>query len=248
MVPPPPPPPAPPPPASDDELLEGEESGTKATLDESDIGDDEDDDDVPRSQQKVELDLDDAPFLEDEDEDDDDEEDVEEISLDEEPEEEESQFKRLLRNKKVLIGLAVLFVFILAVPVKIWLFPEGEKVVEEVGKVELEPEEPKKPETVEYTISFKPFWVEKTAPDGTVHFIHTKFSFTTTDPALQFEVRQKTFIIRDAIYYYLRNKEYDFLADMNNLEALKEDILSVINKFLGTSQVETLLVEEYLVQ
>ena len=229
--------------------FESESSAEKATLDESEVSQDGD---VPRALQKVELDLDDAPFLdeeEDEEPEPEPEEDLSTPALEEKPE--ESGLKRLLKNRKVLIGLAILFVIIVAIPVKIWLWPDDEKIVEEIAPVEpveevpIE-EEPEEPE--EIVTQFEPFWIETVGDDGKVHFLHLRLAFPTQNPGLVREIKIKTFIIRDAVYYYLDNKSFTFLSDTNNIRTVKKDLISVVNKYLGQDQLDTVLIEEYLVQ
>ncbi len=234
---------------STDDPLDGlgeEEIEGKAALDDSeaDAGDD-----VPRALQKVELDLDDAPFLEEEEEEEE-EESAEVEQPEDQPEKKRVSLAALLKNRKVILGLLVLFVIILAIPIKIWLLPSDEKIVEEIKPVkETQPAEtPVEPELQEYPVRFEPFWVEKEQTDGTVRFIHCQFSITTTNTAAKREIEIKMLVLRDAVFYYLSNKDFEFLADTNNMELLKKDILAVINKYLGQSQLDTLLVEKYLVQ
>jgi flagellar FliL protein len=84
--------------------------------------------------------------------------------------------------------------------------------------------------------------------DRKVRFLHCRFALVTADPAAGREIDLKRLVLRDALYYYLKNKNYDFLAETKNMEALKKDLLSVVNKFLGADQIDTILIEEYLVK
>jgi len=61
-------------------------------------------------------------------------------------------------------------------------------------------------------------------------------------------MRQKMTVLRDAVFYYLRNKNLTFLSDKSNVDELKEDLLSVINQFLSSAQLERLLIEQYVVK
>lgn len=61
-------------------------------------------------------------------------------------------------------------------------------------------------------------------------------------------MRQKTTILRDAIYYYLRNKDLTYLSDKNNVEALKQDLLSVMNQYLSQDRLDDVLIDQYLVK
>ena len=59
---------------------------------------------------------------------------------------------------------------------------------------------------------------------------------------------RNTIVVRDAVYYYLKNKSMEFLTDKKNTETLKKDVLSVINQFIGAQPLDNLLIEEYLVK
>ncbi|WP_029894451.1 flagellar basal body-associated FliL family protein [Desulfohalovibrio reitneri] len=231
-------------PLAGDEVAE--EQGEKATLDESDIKDGTGED-VPRALQKVELDLDDAPFLEEEEK----EEEPEEAEAPAEEGVEEEKKRRLpalLANKKVLILLAVILLAVIGLLLYFLLRPaEPPPPPPEKTPVQEEPAEkaPEEPEPV--TVRMEPFWVEKTDLNGKVRFLHIQFALEVQGGEAEREIRDKKLVLRDAVYYYLVNKEFAFLADTENLELLKRDVLSVVNKFLG-NQPENLLIEQYLVQ
>jgi flagellar FliL protein len=204
--------------------------------------------------QKVELDLDDAPFLLD---------DEEELELEDEPPpvvalEEVAETPEpgpsLLRNKWVLAGAGALLLLLLAGGSYVFFMPSYEpeltegmthETIEEEPVAELPPPEPPK---VEHTITMDPFWVETTDTKGKVRFLHFKFAFVSLKPDLEEEVRQKSPVLRDAVYYYLNNKDYGFLADTKNIETLKGDIVSVLNQYLGNDQLKDIYVEKYLVR
>ena len=75
-----------------------------------------------------------------------------------------------------------------------------------------------------------------------------RFSAATTEHAAELEFKRNRIVVRDAVYYYLKNKSLEFLTDKNNTEALKKDVLSVINQFIGAQPLDNLLIEEYLVK
>lgn len=236
------------------------ESKPKAMLDPSSIQGQ----DLTRANQKVELDLDDAPFLEDFEEEAAATEpkvfaeaQAEELAL--APPQQESAFLRLLRDKRLhRLSLLVLLLALLGLTTTKFILPRFEFKPEEKAEIKpVEPEEapestplpaPPEPEVVEHTIGLEPFWIEKVDSKGQVHFLHIKFAFTSLSPALEDEVKLKSLLLRDAIYYYLKNKDFTFLADTKNMEDLKADLVSVLNQYLGNDQLETIYVEKYLVQ
>jgi len=241
---------------------------SKATLDPSSIQGQE----PTRANQKVELDLDDAPFLEDEEEE---EEPVAPREVFAEAQAEElaitapkppnalirfiTRLREEAKRRKKLLALLLplLLLALLAVPTMKLMFPKLEFEVQDKTEITPVQEEqavaPSAPVQVEptieeFVIGLEPFWVEKLDAKGAVHFLHLKFAFTTLSPALEQEVSIKTLLLRDAIYYYLRNKDFEFLADIKNMEALKADLVAVVNQYIGNDQLDTLYIEKYLIQ
>jgi len=206
---------------------------------------------------KVELDLEDAPFLEEEEE-------VEEEKQPEAPAEGVSletaapalpRWKQLAKNPRVRIGAAVaLLLLIVGSILAAYYWPSGEtqepEEPEQVANQTAPAEEPppEEPEVKVETVSWEPFWVEYVTTEGEVRFLHAKFATTTEDPKLAFEISRKETMLRDAIYYYLRNKDLIFLPGKENGEPLKKELLSVINQYLTGGQLDVLLIEEYLVK
>lgn len=233
----------------DDDVL-GEETKEKALLDTEELAGD---DFVPEaSKDKVELDLEDAPFLEEEEE-----EEEPQAAADEESapilEAPPKGLKNLLQEHRKIVLIAgsagALLLILLMVLI---LLPGGEpEPVPEIPD-QVEPTEGPVEETVEepeeIPISWEPFWVELQAEDGEVRFLYCEFSSTTTDNLLAREILQKNVVLRDAIFYYLRNKDMTFLTDENNAEALKEGLLGALNNHLSSGKLNVLLIEEYLVK
>ena len=204
--------------------------------------------DTPLSEmalQKVELDLDDAPFLD---------MDGEDSALTEvEAGNEELPFiedeplpakSGLLRNKWFYIAAAVVLL-LLTIPLKLLILDD--KFVSKEHATLIEEASPEPP-MAEHDVSMAPFWIEKIDEAGKVRFLHFKFAFASLAPDLVTEVGHKTFLIRDAIYYYLRNKDFAFLSDTNNIETVKKDVVSVLNQYLGNDQLQTIYIEKYLVK
>ena len=222
----------------------------KAKLDDSELSDD-----LPKALQKVDLDLDDAPFLEDEEE----APAAPEASAEPFPEEASTEEQKPSRKKFIFIGAAALVLllggaaafFLLrkpaAPPVQAPppVAPEAEPAVPPAPPPVLEPPKPPQPELV---MPMAPFLVEMTDATGRTRFLNLRFTAVTTDPAVRLEFMRNTIVVRDAVYYYLKNKSMEFLTDKKNTETLKKDVLSVINQFIGAQPLDNLLIEEYLVK
>lgn len=220
----------------------------KAKLDDSELSDD-----LPKALQKVDLDLDDAPFLEDEKEEPAPEAAAEDTSpFDEAPQEGKPAGKKRLF---LLLGLGLLLVagaaafFLLRKPKPTPPPPPPAPVEELVPPPMPEPPPPEPPAPPkERVMTMAPFLVEMTDAKGRTRFLTIRFTAVTLDPAVELEFRRNIIVVRDAVYYYLKNKNMAFLTDKNNVETLKKDVLSVINQFIGAQPLDNLLIEEYLVK
>ncbi|MEW5772182.1 MAG: flagellar basal body-associated FliL family protein [Thermodesulfobacteriota bacterium] len=209
---------------------------------------------LPKASQKVELDLEDAPFLDEEEE----EEapppptgPAEAVSLEAEPKP-KRELPAWLKDKRILAGAAAALALVIGLVLFLLLKPE--KTEEPVPPPEAAEEAPveqapvPEPEPEDILVQVEPFTVELKDSKGEIRFLNCTFTLVTKNPQLAFEIKQKMTILRDAVYYYLKNKSLTFLADKNNAEALKLDLLSVVNQFLSSDQLETILIEQYLVK
>lgn len=228
----------------DSDALEAEQK-PKAQLDDSEAG---------KATQKVDLDLDDAPFLEDED---DEEEDAlaleeEETPLLAEEDKKGFDFKALFKNKLVIIFIGIIILLIGVIGFLLFRDPEplpapppqpDKAVVEESA-----PEEPVVEERPETLIRLEPFVIEQRDKENTIRFLEVRIVISTQDEGLAKQFKQETFTVRNALYYYLKNKDLQFLSDKENSEKLKKELLAIINQYMGFGQFETLLFEQYLVR
>ena len=245
------------PPDSDDDFLdELDEEAAKAEMDESDLAD--------RAAQKVDLDLDDAPFLEDEDD-----EEEEEVIEDEpesqelEPEKPKKELPAWMRNKIILLALLGLLLIGGGTASYFILFskkapeepPKQEEVIPEEAELEpLQPdtavqeeiEEPQEPDIV--LVRMEPFWIEQTDKDGNVRFLILRIVLPTEDRLLASGFNREIVLVRNAVYYYLRNKSVQLIAEDKNTDELKRELLTVINQYMSAGQFDDILFEEYLVK
>ncbi len=233
---------------ADDTPLD-ESARDKALLDAEELADT----DVSLDRDKVELDLDDAPFLEEEEEEPAPTDDLEE----DEGEEKEARargVKALLeairRDKRLMAAVIGGAVLLLGLLLTLLLWP-SKKVPPLVDPLGLPPETAlleELPPPPEHIVALKPFLVEHVTEEGEVRLLYCKFSVSTENEKLAWEITHKRLTLRDAIFYYLKNKDLRFLTDKTQVEQLKKDLLSVINQYLNVGQIETLLIEEYLVK
>jgi len=196
--------------------------------------------------EKVELDLEDAPFLEEEEEEEEEEEG--EAPPPTAPPEAEKGEAPWYKKKSVYIPAAAVLTLIISLTIYFWTRPVPPAPPEPEVEAQVEEPAPPEEEKKEFLVPLEPFWIEQKDDHGNIRFLICRFTAVTHEEALSFELGQKTTTLRDAIFYYLKNKDLTYLSDKKNVEALKIDILSVMNQYLSAAQLETLLIEEYLVR
>lgn len=209
-----------------------------------------DDSEASKASQKVDLDLDDAPFLEDEDDEEEEAFEEEELPLLEEDEEEEPKvgLKALLSNKLVLIFLGVIVILIAVIAFLLLREPEPKPEPEPEVVEEIVQEEPEIVLPPEILIRLDPFLIEQRDKENKIRFLEVRILVSTTDEGLSRQFKQETYTVRNALYYYMKNKDLQFLSDEKNSEALKKELLAIINQYMGFGQFDTLLFEQYLVR
>jgi len=89
-----------------------------------------------------------------------------------------------------------------------------------------------------HKIDWAPFWVELQDPEGEIRFVYCQFALLTDNRRVAMQVRAKDLTLRDAVYYFLRHKPYGELADSRRLEALKSEILGIINYYILPEQAQ----------
>lgn len=205
-----------------------------------------------RGTQKVELDLEDAPFLEEEEEAPaEPEKPTASVSLETPPEEK----KPLDKKKLILIAVAALVLLIGAgIAVKLVFFGAKDSPKLEETKQTAAAEEQAanqtaaEPEPPEIQVRLDPFWVEQRAEQDQIRFLIVRILVGTKDPSIAKEFEARLLPARNAIFYYLKNKDVHFLADEENTEKLKEELLLVINQYVTDGKFDTLMFEEYVVK
>ncbi len=214
-----------------------------------------------KSNQKVELDLDDAPFLEWEEDSEEEEgsgEEQKEIVQDEEEAEEEDKKSKqsvLERIKKwwwvwasgagLLLIIAVSLFIAYAVDTK----DRGETKKEDSPTVELEKaEKSERNNSIQLQqVSLEPFWVVYDSKDNLRQF-HLGLDFSIKGKDAAWELEKKIPVIRDSLYYFLKNKQIQEISDKNNISELKKEIQTVVNNNLSNGKVDQVLIQKYLVE
>lgn len=207
---------------------------------------------------KVQLDIDDAPFLQEAEP-----EAPVPAPLPEDPasrtgaDDEAAQAAaeaRKKKKKKIIIAAGAGFALLLAGGAALWWFvlrtPPPPAAAPQVVVVSKQDDKGTAAPS-EFYINFEPFWLElvggATTPDkDNVFLLVCKFTAVTSGEVTLQEAQNKVIVLRDALYFYLKNKDYNFLTDPHNTPTIKKDLVSVLNGYLGTGKVDDVLFESYL--
>ena len=230
-------------------------------------------DDVPKGLQKVELDLDDALFLEFEEK----EEVPETTAVESAPEPEEAvpppektevqPSKTKSRKKLWIFAIAALLCLLLGSGGAYFFMKSGPPYSDEQTSAQDKSaaaphttgtrssaapddsaanETSAKPEQTE-AYSFEQFQVEYKL-DGKIRFLTCRISIPGTTPVMRAEFQAKKIFLRDGIYRYLKNSPLSFLATPGESDKMKADIAAVVNQIIKSGQASEILLEEYVVQ
>ena len=205
---------------------------------------------------KVQLDIDDAPFLR-----------APEpqtpppppqgVKADEPPLEvppppaEDDQAARK-KKKKIIISAALLVLLLAGGSGTLWWFvlrPPSPTLPE--PQIVIVPSSLQKDSApADFLIPIAPFWLElsgdKPRDKDKIFFLVCKFTAIAKTEAVTQEAQKKIIVVRDALYFYLKNKSYGFLTDPDNTQIIKKDLISVMNGYLTKGKVDDVLFERYL--
>ncbi len=156
------------------------------------------------------------------------------------------------RRLQVLAAVAVL---VLLVAAAVWFFllrsparvaPQAPPAAQKPEVVVVPSQPAAKPAPEELTSSFAPFWVEVPDGKGGSVFLTAKFSIISHSPEVPAELERSKLLLRDALYFYLKNKNAAYLTDAKNIEQIKKELADVLDGYLRSGQVEDMLFESYL--
>lgn len=192
---------------------------------------------------KVELDLDDAPFLE-----------IEEpepasasehrASTEKVTEAEVTSPAKNKKKKKILAvallavlvlggGAGAFFLFFGGEP-EVALAPEeGGPEVVIVQRWEDNVVEAQAPTDV---VRFAPFWIELKDPEGELHILNLDFVAVAASTQTLSELAVKLPSLRDDLFFAFSSKPYSFYASTNGQDNVKQLIIGTVNDRLGSSR------------
>ena len=194
------------------------------------------------SLRKVELDLDDAPFLTEQ-------ESPPPAKKEDAPLQVAADAPPNKKKKLILIAGAAALVVVLAAAAAVWWFvlrtpppPPPEPVKPEVIVVPTPKTPTAKPDSVK---ELAPFVIPRQTAKG-ARFLICKFSTVSQSPRVGMEIDQKLIPLRDALYYYLSSKTDAFLLDPASAPTIMKDLSGVLNDYLTQGRIDDILFESYL--
>lgn len=223
---------------------------------------------VPKGLQKVELDLDDALFLEFEEK----EETPPPPPELPEPEAPPIEAKtdapaKSIRKKLWIFGIAAIlclllggggtYFFLKSTPEKAGeatypaaQAPQSQAALQEPAPA-AENASPASPAqgkpSASITYALEKFQVEYDQ-DNQLRLLTCRLSIPGVTEIMRLELQTKSVFVRDGVYRYLKNSSLSFLNNPDNAGKLKSDLVAVINRHLKSGQVSEIILEEYVVK
>ncbi len=192
--------------------------------------------------QKVQLDIDDAPFLMDLPE------DIPPPAVQEEKEEETPKKSR--KKLFLLIGIALVLLALAGGLAYYFFFTPSEPTGLEpiILVVPSNPEDNTASAPAEQVVELEPFWVPVVDENGKTRFAVFTFVLSTYDTTAYEEITQQTIRVRDTIYYYLTTRPYDYLVNARNLPVIREEIVNALQKDTLKGRLNNLYFDSIMVQ
>ncbi|MDD4700757.1 MAG: flagellar basal body-associated FliL family protein [Desulfovibrio sp.] len=191
---------------------------------------------------KVDLDLDDAPFLK--------EQDAGTPAVADEknlPAEETAAPGAKKKTKLLVIGGAAVVLLLVLGAAAWWFFLRTPPTppAEIKPEVIVVPSSPKASQPAEYVKELGHFVVPRNV-NGVTRFLVCKFSTISKSAGVSAEMDHKMISLRDALYFYLSGKSDGYLLNPANAVTIKGDLTSILNDYLTQGRIDDVLFESYL--
>ncbi|MBQ7585414.1 MAG: flagellar basal body-associated FliL family protein [Desulfovibrionaceae bacterium] len=197
---------------------------------------------------KVELDIEDAPFLKNEPE----SAKSESEKSAEDAANQEAQAKKKKKKRLIIIGAGAVLAIVMGVVAFFLLSgpstPPPPPPVEETTKpnVVVVPSTPQVKIIPDVVRNFDLFIVPVGNSASDTKFLVCKFSTVSKSPAINSEIDHKMLVLRDAVYFYLRGKPAEYLLDSANAGEIKHDLVNILNDYLQRGKLEDVLLDNFL--
>lgn len=205
----------------------------------------EDDDFLALASDKVALDLEDAPFLNEEPEVKEEKKENKESKTESTEKNEDEAAPSSKKKKFILIGVGVALLLIIIVGVFVVpRFLAEEPILQNV--IVVPSSEVRTPPKV-HQIKLDPFVLQCADAMGNMRFVKASFILSTADYNVFHEISNNQKVLRDAIYYYLEIQDAEILLDTTNQQSIKAGLLEAVNKYVVNGKVDELYIDSFLV-
>ncbi len=201
---------------------------------------------IDSAKEKVELDLEDAPFLKEESEE---KKVVKDDKAEQEKQKEQEELERLEKAKKkkklIILGIAgFLLIAVLGAGAYFFLASSGEEVIP--PSIIIVPGVPEEELSGNLEVKLDPFWIELVNDKGKKEFLVGSFILHLSNLQGKDEVIINMKVVRDAIYYYFVNSDYEFLSEHQNIEQIKQGMIDLINQYVIHGEVSNIYFDSFL--
>jgi len=204
--------------------------------------------DLEAPSRKVELDLDDAPFLEWEEPEAAEEEDGEEQAAEEAEEDEEDEAPSWKRRfwwvllAAATLGTLAALAYVLLFGTDLFRSSAPEKTDPAARTYQEKSREPVRTD-------LEPFLVEFTAgqENAAYRYLHFACALYTKNLDVAEELASRRAELREVIYDYLQSKDHPPLTDKKSMAALKQGLLQTLNANVAAGGFDQVMIQEYLV-
>jgi Flagellar basal body-associated protein len=98
-----------------------------------------------------------------------------------------------------------------------------------------------------HLVSLEPFTIPMTGSEGETRFLTLTIAIGAESDVQKEELTGRMLQIRDAIYYFLINRPLTLLQTEQAAESFKQDLVSVINEHMTIEKIRQIYLQEYLV-
>lgn len=209
-----------------------------------DISPEKGDEFLASGKNKVELDLEDAPFLNEEPEVQE-EKKTEEEQGNSENKEAAEEGKKTNKKKKIIIIGAIAAVLLLVIGgITGYLLMPDDEILPNIIVV-TNPEAKAPPKALE--LKLDPFVIQCIDSEGKIHFVKGSFILSTINEEVFFEISNNQKVLRDAIYYYLGIQDPEVLLDSANHQLIKNGLFETVNKYVMNGSIDHLYIDSLLI-
>lgn len=202
---------------------------------------------VKTGNQKVQLDLEDAPFLQEEEKK---EESTDlattEPNSDKTAKDDEDQEPKSKKKLIIIAGAALVLILAISAGAFFFLFAEKEVII--LQNIIVVPNPPTEEIPLFYQIKLDPIWIELKNRDDGVNFLVGTFILSMETKSIQNEIEKNIKVVRDAVYYYLINTRPEFLMDHENTEKIKAGISDIVNRYVVSGAVDEIYFDSFLMK